>query len=150
LKTVFFNIEDRKRSKGALFLVLLLAPPVAWVVYMLLLFLLDSFRGDGLILHQYEFVSRRQLALQFLSDSRPALPVFYAVTLLLWAGIALLSRLNERRVVLPALLAGALTALAISALLVETSWGAVVPAVVTGLLLSLALVLVIRPLHSHG
>lgn len=150
MKTVFFNIESRRCTKGTLLLVLLLAPPVAWAVYMLLLFLLDSFRGDGLMLHQYEFVSRRQLALQFLSDSRPALPVFYAVTLLLWAGIALLSRYNERRAVVPALLAGVLTALAISALLVEMSWGAVVPAVVTGLLLSLALVLAIQPSGSRG
>jgi hypothetical protein len=150
LKTVFFNMENRKRTKGALILVLLLAPLVAYAAYMLALFLLDGFRGDGLILHQYAFVSRRQLALQVLSDSRLALPVFYAVTLLLWVEIYLLSRFNEWSGVLPALLAGVLTALAISALLVEMSWGVLVPSVVSGLLLSLALVLATRPSHTRG
>ncbi len=150
MKTVFFNTENRKRTKGALILVLLLAPLVAYAAYMLVLFLLDGFRGDGLILHQYAFVSRRQLTLQVLSDSRLALPVFYAVTLLLWVEIYLLSRFNEWSGVLPALLAGVLTALAISALLVEMSWGALVPSVVSGLLLSLALVLATRPSHTRG
>lgn len=150
MKTVFFNTENRKRTKAALILVLLLAPLVAYAAYMLVLFLLDVFRGDGLILHQYAFVSRRQLALQVLSDSRLALPVFYAVTLLLWVEIYLLSRFNEWSGVLPALLAGVLTALAISALLVEMSWGALVPSVVSGLLLSLALVLATRPSHTRA
>lgn len=140
----------RKRAKGALLLALLLAPPVAYAVYVLVLFLLDSWHGDGLILHQYAFVSRRQLALQVLSDSRPALPVFYAVTLLLWVEITLLSRFNERSGLLPALLAGALTALAVSALLVETSWGAVVPSVISGLLLSLVLALTNSPSRSRA
>lgn len=117
---------------------------------MLVLFLLDSFHGDGLILHQYAFESRRQLALQFLSDGGQALPVFYAATLLLWAEITLLSRFNEWSGVLPALLAGVLTALAISALLVEMSWGAVVPSLIPGLLLSLAPVWAVRPSRSRG
>jgi L-lactate permease len=116
---------------------------------MLVLFLLDSFRGDGLILHQYVFESRRQLALQAWSDSRRALPVFYAVTLLLWAEITLLSRFDEWSGVLPALLGGALTAFALAALLVEMSWGAVVPSVISGLLLSLTLVWAIRPSRSR-
>jgi L-lactate permease len=125
-------------------------PVLAYAAYMLVLFLLDSFRGDGLILHQYVFESRRQLALQVLSDSRQALPVFYAVTLLLWAEITLLSRFNEWSGVLPALLVGVLTAFALAALLVEMSWGAVVPSVISGLLLSLALVWAIRPSRSRG
>ena len=143
-------MQDRKRTKLALILALLLAPLVAWAVYMLVLFLLDSFRGDGLILHQYAFESRRQLALQAWSDSRQAMPVFYAVTLLLWVEIALLSRFNEGSGVLPALLAGALTAFDLAALLLEMSWGAVVPSVVSGLLLSLILVWAIRPSRSRG
>lgn len=143
-------MQNRKRTKAALVSVLLFMPALAYAACMLVLFLLDSFHGDGLILHQYAFESRRQLALQLLSDSRQALPVFYAVTLLLWAELYLLSRFNEWSGVLPALLAGALTAFAISALLVEMSWGAVVPSVVSGLLLSLALVWAIRPARSRG
>jgi hypothetical protein len=150
LKTVFFNMQNRKRTKAALVFALLFMPVLAYAAYMLVLFLLDSFRGDGLILHQYVFESRRQLALQALSDSRQALPVFYAVTLLLWAEITLLSRFDEWSGVLPALLAGALTAFALAALLVEMSWGAVVPSVISGLLLSLTLVWAIRPSRSRG
>lgn len=143
-------MQNRKRTKAALVSVLLFMPVVACAAYMLVLLLLDSFRGDGLILHQYVFESRRQLALQFLSDSRQALPVFYAVTLLFWIELALLSRFNEWSGVVPALLAGALTAFALAALLVEMSWGAVVPAVVSGLLLSLALAWATRPSRSRG
>jgi len=150
MKTVFFNTEKRKRTKAALVSVLLFMPVLAYAAYMLVLFLLDSFRGDGQILHQYAFESRRQLVLQALADSRQALPVFYAVTLLLWIEITLLSRFNEWSGVLPALLAGALTAFALSALLVEMSWGSVVPAVVSGLLLSLALAWAVRPSRSRG
>lgn len=143
-------MQNRKRTKVALVSVLLFMPVLTYAAYMLVLLLLDSFRGDGLILHQYVFESRRQLALQFLSDSRQALPVFYAVTLLLWAELYLLSRFDEWSGVLPALFAGVLTAFAISALLVEMSWGAAVPAVVSGLLLSLTLVWAIRPARSRG
>jgi hypothetical protein len=149
LKTVFFILKKRKRTKAALAFALLFMPVLAYGLYMLVLFLLDSFRGDGLILHQYVFESRRQLAFQLLSDCRQALPVFYAVTLLLWTEIYLLSRYDEWSGVLPALLAGALTAFAIAALLVEMSWGTIVPAVSSGLLLSLALVWAIRPSRSR-
>jgi hypothetical protein len=150
LKTVFFNMKSRKRTKAALVFALLFMPVLAYGAYMLVLFLLDSFRGDGLILHQYAFESRRQLALQVLSDSRLALPVFYAVTLLLWVEITLLSRFDEWSGVLPALLLGVLTAFALAALLVEMSWGTVVPSVISGLLLSLGLVWAIRPSRSRG
>jgi hypothetical protein len=143
-------LKKKKRTKGALFLAWLLAPLVAYAVYMVSLVLLDSFRGDGLMLHQYMFESRRQLVVQLLSDGRQALPVFYAVTLLLWVEITLLSRFNEWSGVLPALLAGTLTAFVIAALLVEMSWGAVVPSIASGLLLSLALAWAIRPSRSRG
>lgn len=143
-------LKKRKRTRGALFLALLLAPPVAYAVYMLMLVLLDSFRGDGLILHQYEFESRRQLALQLLSDSRQALPVFYALGLLLWLEIHLLSRFSDWNGVLPAAMAGALTGFATAAIFVELSWGVVVPAVVAGLLLSLLLAWAIRPSGAPG
>ncbi|MDH5512991.1 MAG: hypothetical protein OEY27_07255, partial [Gammaproteobacteria bacterium] len=70
MKTVFLMLKPRKRGKTALILALLLAPPVAYAVYFLLLFMLDTWRGDGLILHQYEFESRRKLAVQLLADAR--------------------------------------------------------------------------------
>jgi hypothetical protein len=150
MKTVFLMLKKKKRTKAALVLVLLFMPVLAYGVYLLALFLLDSFRGDGLILHRYAFESRHQLALQILSDSRQALPVFYAVTLLLWVEIYLLSRRGEWSGVLPAVLAGTLTVFAIAALLVEMSWGAIVPSVTSGLLLSLALIWALRPLRSRG
>jgi hypothetical protein len=146
LKPVF--LIKRKRTKGALIFALLLAPLVAYAVYVLVLVLLDSFRGDGLILHQYVFESRRLLVLRFMSDSRQALPVFYATGLLLWLEIHLLSRLGNWSGVLPAALAGALTGFAVAAIFVELGWGVVVPAVAAGLLMSLLLAWAVRPSGS--
>lgn len=141
-------LKKKKRAKGALFLALLLAPLAAYAVYTLALVLLDSFRGDGLILHQYAFESRRQLVLRFMSDSRQALPVFYATGLLLWLEIHLLSRLGDWSGVLPSALAGALTGLAVGAICVELIWGVVVPAAAAGLLMSLLLAWAVRPSGS--
>lgn len=141
-------LKKRKRAKGALFLALMLAPLVAYVVYMLVLVLLDNFRGDGLILHQYVFGSRRQLLLQLLSDSRQALPVFYAVGLLLWLEIHLLSRFSDWSGVLPAAVAGALTGFAVAAIFVEVNRGVIAPSVVAGLLMSMILAWAIRPSGS--
>jgi hypothetical protein len=146
LKPVF--LIKRKRTKGALIFALLLAPLVAYAVYVLVLVLLDSFRGDGLILHQYVFESRRLLVLRFMSDSRQALPVFYATGLLLWLEIHLLSRLGDWSGVLPAALAGALTGFAVAAIFVELGWGVVAPAVAAGLLMSLLLAWAVRPSGS--
>lgn len=143
-------LKKKKRTKSALFLALLLTPPVAYVVYMLVLFLLDNSRGDGLILHQYVFESRRQLTFQVLSDSRQALPVFYAAGLLLWLEIYLLFRYTEWNGVLPAAMAGALTGFAIAAVFVEMSWSVVVPSIISGLLISLVLAWACRPFRSPG
>lgn len=143
-------LKKRKRAKSALILALLLAPLIAYTVYMLALFLLDSFRGDGLMLYQYEFESRRRLALQTLSDGRQALPVFYAVGLLLWLEIHLLSRFGDWNGVLPAAMAGALTGFAVAVIFVEMNWGVVVPAVTAGLLMSLLLAWAIRPSGSSS
>ncbi|MEW6331061.1 MAG: hypothetical protein AB1560_06360 [Pseudomonadota bacterium] len=129
---------------------LLFMPILAYAAYLLMLFLLDSFHGDGSILHQYAFGSRRQLAFQALSDGRQALPVFYAVTLLLWGELSLLSRFGGWRGVMPALVAGVLTTSVPAALLVEPGWTAVLPPVVAGLLLSLALVWARRPSGMRG
>ena len=141
-------LKKRKRTKGALILALLLAPPVAFAVYVSVLVLLDSYRGDALILHQYEFESRRQLALQFISDSRQALPLFYAAGLLLWLEVHVLSRLGDWGGVLPAAMAGALTGFAVAAIFVEMSWGAIVPPVAAALLMSLWLAWAVRPTVS--
>lgn len=143
-------LKRKKRTKSALFLALLLAPLAAYAVYMLSLVLLDSFRGDGLMLHRYVFESRRQLVVQLLSDSQQALPVFYAVGLLLWLEIHLLSRFRDWNGVLPAVMAGALTGFAIAAIFVEMTWGVVVPSLVSGLLLSLILAWAVRPSGSSG
>lgn len=150
MKTVFFNTDNRKRGKAPLVFALLFMPVLAYAAYLLMLFMLDSFRGDGSILHQYAFGSRRQLALQALSDGRQALPVFYALALLLWGELSLLSRFDGWSGVLPALVAGVLTTSMPAALLVEMSWAAVLPPVVSGLLLSLALVWARRPSGMRG
>lgn len=143
-------LKKRKRTKGALFLALLLAPPVAYAVYMLTLVLLDSFRGDALIVHQYAFESRRQLALQFLSDSRQALPVFYIVALLLWLEIHLLSRFSDWNGALSAAVTGAVTGFAIAAVFVGMTLSAVIPSIVSGLLMSLILAWAVRPSGLSG
>jgi hypothetical protein len=143
-------LKKKKRTRGVFFLALLLAPPAAYAVYMLSLVLLDSFRGDGLMLHQYVFESRRQLVARLISDSRQALPFFYAVGLLLWLEIHLLSRVSGWNGVMPAVMAGALTGSAIAAIFVEMSWGVAVSSLVSGLLLSLMLAWAVRPSGSSG
>lgn len=150
MKTVFLTWKKKKRSKGALFLALLLTPPAAYAVYMLTLVLLDSFRGDGLILHQYALESRHQLAVQLLSDSRQAMPVFYVVAWLLWLEMYLLFRYTEWGGMLPAAMAGALTGVAIAAVFVEMTFNAVIPAISAGFLAALVLAWVIRPSRSSG
>ncbi|MDH3514126.1 MAG: hypothetical protein OEM83_04555 [Gammaproteobacteria bacterium] len=143
-------LKPRKRGKTALILALLLAPPVAYAVYFLLLFMLDTWRGDGLILHQYEFESRRKLAVQLLADARQALPVFYAAVFLLWAEIRLLSRLGEWGGMLLAALVGMLTGLVIAALFAGMTLGVIIPAAVAGLLMAIALSWATRPLQQLG
>lgn len=137
-------LEKRKRTK-ALFLVLLLAPPVACVTWLFALFLLDTFQGDGLIQHQYAFESRRQLAIQILSDGRQALPVFYLAGLLLWLEIHVLSRYSESSGMLSAAMAGMLTGFVIAAVFVEMTLVSIVPSVLSALLLSLFLAWAVRP-----
>lgn len=143
-------LKKKKRTTGVFFLALLLAPLAAYAVYMLSLALLDSFRGDGLMLHQYVFESRRQLVVQLLSDSRQALPFFYAAALLLWLEIRLLSRVSGWNGMTPAVMAGALTGSAIAAIFVEMTWGVVVSSLVSGMLLSLVLAWAVRPSGSSG
>lgn len=143
-------LKRKKRAKSALVSALLLAPPVAYAAWMLALFLLDTFQGDGLIQHQYMFESRRQLAIQMLSDSRQALPVFYIAGLLLWLELHLLSRYSAWSGILPAVLAGALTGFAIAAVLVEMNLVIIVPSVVSALLMSLVFAWAIRPSRLQG
>lgn len=138
-------LKRKKRAKSALLLALLLAPAAAYAVWMLTLFLLDSFGGDGLMRHQYEFESRRALAAQLWSDARQALPVFYGAGLLLWLEIHLLSRLGDWNGLPSALLAGALTGLLVVAVFAEWSFGLILPAVLAGALIAIALSLAVRP-----
>ena len=135
-------LKRKKRAKSVLVFALLLAPPIAFAVWMLVLFLLDSFQGDGLMQHQYVFESRRQLALQMLHDSRQALPVFYMAGLLLWLEIHLLSRHSAW--------SGVLTGIVITAIFVEMSLAVIVPSVVSALLMSLVLAWAIRPSRLQG
>ena len=143
-------LKRKKRAKSVLVFALLLAPPIAFAVWMLVLFLLDSFQGDGLMQHQYVFESRRQLALQMLHDSRQALPVFYMAGLLLWLEIHLLSRHSAWSGMLSAAMAGALTGFVIAAIFVEMSLAVIVPSVVSALLMSLVLAWAIRPSRLQG
>jgi hypothetical protein len=129
-------LKEKKRTKTAAVIVLLLAPPVAYAVYMLALFILDSFQGDGLILHWYEFESRRRLAVQLLSDGRQALPLFYAAAVGLWMEFYLLARYSQG-VVLAVISTGVLAGFAIATVSMGMTWGSIAPAVVSGLLLSL-------------
>ncbi|MBI5783717.1 MAG: hypothetical protein HZA69_08235 [Gammaproteobacteria bacterium] len=150
MKTVFLMLKRKKRAKGALVFALLLAPLVAWAAWMLALFFLDTFQGDGLIQHQYAFESRRQLAIQILSDGRQALPVFYIAGLLLWLEVHLLSRYSKWSGVLPAGMTGALTGFVIAAVFVEMSLGVILPSVISGLLISLFLAWALRPSRLQG
>ena len=143
-------LKRKKRAKSALVFALLLAPPVAYVTWMLVLFLLDSFQGDGLIQHQYVFESRRQLAIRMLSDGRQALPVFYIAGLLLWLEIHLLSRYSAWNGMLSAVIAGTLTGFVIAAVFVEMSLAVIVPSVTSALLMSLVFAWAVRPSRLQG
>lgn len=143
-------LKRKKRAKSALVFALLLAPPVAYATWMLVLLLLDTFQGDGLIQHQYVFESRRQLAIQMLSDGRQALPVFYIAGLLLWLEIHVLSRYSESSGMLSAAMAGVLTGFVIAAVFVEMTLAFIVPSVVSAMLMSLVLAWAIRPSRLQG
>ncbi len=150
LKTVFLMLKRRRRRKTALALALLLTPVAAYGVYMLLLFFFDSFRGDGLMLYQYDYESRRELAVQLISHARQALPLFYALGLLLWVEIQLMARSTEWNGVLPAAVAGILTGILIPAVFVEMSFVVLVPSVVSALLMALVLAWTVRPSRLQG
>lgn len=135
----------KTRSKTVVAAVLLLLPPVAYAAWLLALFLLDSLRGDGLVLHQYYFESRGRLLLQLVSDGLRALPVFYAATALLWVMLRLLSRFRPRSGILAAIIVGVFTGLISAALLLGVSWGAMVPTATAGSLLALILHAAMRP-----
>ena len=143
-------LKRKKRAKSALVFALLLAPPIAFAAWVLVLFLLDTFQGDGLIQHQYVFESRRLLANQILSDSRQALPVFYITGLLLWLEIHLLSRYSAWSGALSAAIVGVVTGIVITAIFAEMSLAFIVPTVVSALLMSLVLAWAVRPSRLQG
>lgn len=128
--------KRKNKKRRPVLLLFILTPPLAYAAYLLVLFFLDSFRGDGLILNQFLNESRGRLARQLISDGWRALPVFYAVGLLLWLEVHLLSRFSSMRGVLPAAIAGALTGWLLSALLIGGSTGVVAPYLIAGLLMA--------------
>ena len=150
MKTVFFILKQKKRAKSAIFFALLLTPPLAYAIWVFTSFLLDSLQGDGLMEYLYVFESRRQLAFQMLSDGRQALPVFYVTGLLLWLEIHLLARFSEWSGILPALLAGALTGLIVSAVFVEMNPVVIAPSVASAIFMSLVVSWAVRPSRVQG
>lgn len=138
-------LKRKRRARSALVLALLLAPGAAYAVWLLTLFLLDSYRGDGLMWHQYAFESRRALAMQLWSDARQALPVFYGAGLLLWLEIRLLSRLGDWNGLPSATLAGALTGVLVVVVFAGTSSGLILATALAGALIAIVLSLAVRP-----
>lgn len=143
-------LKRKKRTKSALVFILLLAPPFAYAAWMFALFLLDAFQGDGLLQHQYLFESRRQLAIQMLSDARRALPVFYIAAWLLWLEVHVLSRYGEWNGYLSAAVAGVFTGVIIAAVFMEMTLSVIVPVMVSALLMSLVLAWAVRPTRLQG
>lgn len=131
--------KAHKLEKTSALLVFLLISPVVYAVHTLLLFLIDTYQGDGTMLHQYMYVSRRQLALQLISGGWHALPLFYAASAL-WLFVAfLLTRLLNMRGVVLTGAAGALTGLVLAVLLIGKSIDAVAPFVLSGFLMACAI-----------
>ncbi len=124
------------RKQSAYLIIFLLTPFAVYAVDTLLLFLMDTYMGDGMMLHLYAYVSRRQLVLQILSDGYRAIPLFYAASLLLWFEINLFSRYLNLRGFAPSSIAGALTGLALAIPFVGKSVGAVVPFALSGFLIA--------------
>lgn len=139
----------RKSKKRPALFIFILTPPVVYVVHLLVLFLLDSFHGDGLMLHQYLNEFHGGLARQFVSDGWRALPVFYAVGLLLWFEVRLLSRFLHLRGVIAAAAAGAVTGWLLAFLLIGKSNAVVIPYTISGLFMAAVLGWVARPLPAR-
>jgi presenilin-like A22 family membrane protease len=126
--------KKKKLGKESAYLFFLLTPLAIYMVHIFLVFLLDTYMGDGMMLHQFVDESRRQLVLQMFSDGLQALPLFYAAGVLLWLEVFLFSRFLNLRVAVPSL-AGALTGLVVAVFLVGNSAGAAIPFVLSGLLM---------------
>jgi hypothetical protein len=138
--------KSRRKSKKRLALLpFILTPPAVYAVHVLLLFLLDSAWGDGLMLHQYLNESRGVLARQLVSDGWRALPVFYAASLLLWFEVRLLSRFLHLRGVVSAAVAGAVTGWLLAFLLIGKSNAVVIPYMISGLLMAAVLGWITHP-----
>ena len=138
--------SKRKSKKRLALLPFILTPPAIYAVYVLLLFLLDSVWGDGLMLHQYLNESRGGLARQLVSDGWRALPVFYVAGLLLWFEVRLLARFLHLRGVVSAAIAGAVTGWLLAFLLIGKSNAVVIPYTISGLLMAAVLGWIAHPL----
>ncbi len=131
--------KAQKLEKTSALLVFLLIPPVVYAVHTLLLFIIDTYRGDGVMLYQYVHESRRQLALQLISGGWHALPLFYAASVLLLFVSLLSTRLLNRHGVVLTSAAGALTGLVLAVLLIGKSIDAIAPFVLSGFLMACAI-----------
>jgi len=137
--------KRRKSKKRPPLLPYILIPPAVYAVHVFLLFLLDSVRGDGLMLHQYLNESRGGLVRQLVSDGWRALPVFYAASLLLWFEVRLLSRFLHWRGVVSAAIAGAATGWLLAFFLIGKSMAVVIPYTISGLLMAAVLGRIAQP-----
>lgn len=80
-----------KRASKRTILALLLVPSIAYPLYAGIFFLSDSLFGERIMLRQL-FESRRQLWNTFWVDYMHALPVFFAITLLIFILPMLIAR----------------------------------------------------------
>ncbi|MHB8744487.1 MAG: hypothetical protein ACYC9L_15385 [Sulfuricaulis sp.] len=128
--------KAHKLGKTSAFLVFLMISPVIYGIHSLLLFLIDTYQGDGIMLHQYMYESRRQVALQLISGGYHILPLCYVVSALwFFLAIVLTRLLNWLGAVLTGVV-GALTGLVLAELLIGKSIDAVIPFVLSGFLLA--------------
>ena len=128
--------KAQKLGKTSALLVFLLISPVVYAVHVLSLFLIDTYRGDGMMLYQYLHESRGQLALQLISGGWHALPLLYAASVLLLFVAVLLTRLLKRHEFVLTGAVGALTGLVLAGLLIGKSIDAVAPFVLSGFLMA--------------
>ena len=128
--------ESSRHGRARAWTVFLLASPFAYGMYIFLLFLFDTFAGDQDMLYEYSIQkSRRKLAMQIIHGGWHAVPMLYAVgLLLLLIAWALVKRLGRRVVVLTGAV-GAACGLVVAGLFTGTDISAITPSVLSGLLL---------------
>lgn len=129
--------------------VMVMTALVAYAAYMALLLSIDTIWGDGQLWYQYESESRGKLARQLVSDGLHAAPVFVLAYLLIYVEVKLIARFLRPGGVLPAALAGIGTGIALSAIFVGLTPGAILPPVAAALVMSLAVKRIIQPVRQQ-